>query len=340
MPRSSWSITRRIRAAALSAVVLGTVVFNAPATGAQPVVARPSAQTQTPTVSLGDVTVQREGHGAWVAFTSSEPTSATVSARLLAQAPTQPTRPGVPPRVQDVQAGGLDPGILSNSAPNSGPLTYERQHRLHVPNLASNTAYTVQVAAATSSGQRVTRSVQVTTLKERVRVTLRQIQIDDDGDLVGAGEPLWVAAVDWTGGTFNGCYPNNGAMCQHGSWREGIIVPRTRAGGSLTWLFAEENFDTFPDTFTLRATAEEDDLVPGGLLDCVANFNGCPFQGHGTVQWRVPQGVEFASTSVSVGASDTLGGFQSQLQFTFELLYDNASYPVTRRNIPSTTWWD
>jgi hypothetical protein len=188
--------------------------------------------------------------------------------------------------------------------------------------------------------------VDFTTAKARVRIRLEQITITADGDgwLSGVGEPLWVAQVHWAGGTFDGCFPNNGAMCQYGSWGEGTIAPRNVAGRTLTWLFAEENFDTFPTEFTLAATVEEDDLIPGAsILECVSELlsgGGCPFQGHGMMPpWRVPQGVEFASTPVSISANDVHVGFYSTLLFTFELFYDGLSYPVIRRNIPQTTWW-
>ncbi|MGH2584159.1 MAG: fibronectin type III domain-containing protein, partial [Dehalococcoidia bacterium] len=74
--------------------------------------------------------------------------------------------------------------------------------------LSSNTTYTIFVRATNPAGQQITVQQDFTTLKQRVRVTLREINITDDGDWFGDGEPGWVVTLAWPGGSVGGCFPN------------------------------------------------------------------------------------------------------------------------------------
>ena len=81
------------------------------------------------------------------------------------------------------------------------------------------------------------------------------------------------------------------------------------------------------------------DLDPGGgFLECIRQ-GACPFGGDDspTTSWRVPQGVEWASTPTSLRVADLGAGWDSTVVFTFELFHDNLSYPADR-NTPSSTW--
>ncbi|HZQ35205.1 MAG TPA: hypothetical protein VFD32_04680 [Dehalococcoidia bacterium] len=254
------------------------------------------------------------------------------------------------------EAAALPTGAEGGSAPPDGaihpgfvlaPSSYVTTHAYSVANLTANTGYTLTVEAATLDGQRATTSASFTTLKRRVRVTLREIDISDDGDLIGDGEPLWLIALNYksaTGGegAVGACYPlPPGSICEAGSYGEGRFFPRAGDGQFLAWTFAEENFDQFPDTFNLSVEAHEDDFIPftGALVDMLQNClaNGCSFTAAIDGLWPVPQDVEWASTAASIKGDDPVGGLHSTLVFTYELFHDNLSYPA-ERNAPSSTW--
>jgi hypothetical protein len=220
---------------------------------------------------------------------------------------------------------------------------YAAAHAHKLTGLRSNTAYTVTVTATTRDNRTATAQTAFTTLKQRLRVTLREITITNDGDgfLSGDGEALWTVGLDWAGGAVAGCFPNTdvgfGGVCQHGSYGEGRIFPLNNHGQTLVWLFAEENFDRFPDALTIRTTADEDDWVPGvNILECAARAD-CAFPKESdSRQWHAPRGLEWASTPIRLTAFDN-PLFESFLTFTVDLFHDNLSYP-SERNAPSSTW--
>ena len=218
--------------------------------------------------------------------------------------------------------------------PTSG---YQGEYRVRLLSLQSNTTYEVAVYATNGDGQ-TSATTRFTTPKQRVRVTLREINITEDGDSFWMnGEPSWQAGLEWAGGTAGGCYPNNGNICETGSHSEGRIFPKNYLGQPLMWLFAEENFDRMPDAFTLTVEGNEYDLVPlGPLVDIIEHgprfgSPSAPFE------WQVPARQEWASTPAFLTASKVSQGFQSTMAFTFELFYDNLSY-TSARNMPQSTW--
>ncbi len=283
------------------------------------------------------IAVQPFGTRAEVTVTTSLPTviHSTVTAAGEATVPPSDAGAGTPPD------GGIEPGFVL------APSSYVTTHAYTVANLTANTAYTLNVEATTLDGQRSAASASFTTLKRRVRVTLRTIDISDDGDLFGDGEPLWLMALHYKRaaggeGAVGACYPlPPGSICEAGSYGEGRVFPRASDGQFLAWTFAEENFDQFPDTFNLSVEAHEDDFVPftGALVDLLQNClaSGCSFTAALDGLWTVPHDAEWASTTVSLKANDPVGGLHSTLVFTYELFHDNLSYPAAR-NAPSSTW--
>src|SRR5262249_11650518 len=178
---------------------------------------------------------------------------------------------------------------------------YTRLHERKLMGLTSNTTYNVTVTAQTQAGQTYTTTTSFTTAKKRVRVTLESIDITDDGDWFGNGEPLWFVMPIWNGGSgagqFHGendgafCYPNDYGKCKYGSFGEGRFTPlNSNTDRALQFIFAEENFDRFPSSVALQAWAKENDALGGAwLLEGLSG--GCPVGDDPALrEWRRPPG--------------------------------------------------
>jgi hypothetical protein len=295
-------VRRALLGAGLALAALAPAAFGGPVADAQPA---------PPTLS--PLRVQAFGTEATVAFTSSEPVAVTITH--------QPTGGGQP----TTQAWDI----------------YTTTHETTLTGLASNTQYQVSVTAMTRDGRRTNGAANFYTAKKRVRVTLREINITRDGDAWWSnGEPAWLVRLQWAGGEVAGCFPNNGNVCEVGSYGEGRFVPRNYLGQPLTWIFAEENFDAMPAALGISADAKEFDFVPivGGVLDFLER--GPSFETPGSSsgvdeEWHVPAGQDFASTAIVLSAGNE--EFKSTTAFTFELFHDNLSYPAAR-NSPLSTW--
>jgi hypothetical protein len=315
-------IARIVTAAAVASAVCAATALGGPAAGASS--APPSLDAAEP-LSMS-IVVQPFGTRATVKVYTSPATVLTSSTKVLG-------------------AAGAGP---AHATPIPGPVNYQTLHEYTVPDLTSNTRYELTVVATTQDGATATGSATFTTLKQRVRVTLREINITDDGDWIGDGEPFWEIYVLHGKGSFgdgvaNSCFPlpTNG-KCKPGSYDEGRIFPRNSAGQFLTWTFAEENFDRHPDTFYLVVNGHEEDEFP--LLSDLANSlqqcldgNFCDFDSKLGEPWKVPQGMEFASKGVVLTANGFDGGMYATMTFTYELFHDNLSYP-SARNSPFSTW--
>ena len=349
---------RLIGALMLAAAVLGTAMLGVPTASADPGPTRiiPAANgtiaVQGPPISA--VTVLAFGHEATLSFTTAEPSEVTVThtpatGRAVAGLTPAATIPAITPATTPAGAFRAPTGVLSEPTNQHVFRQYTTTHQVKLTGLTSNTAYNVSVVAETQAGQKHTAEVRVVTAKQRVRVTLREINITDDGDLdvptpfgdiERAGDPRWVVGLTWTGGSVGSCFPIG---CSYGSYTGGRIFPRNSAGDSLTWLFAQENFDTLPARFELHTYTEEDDGVLGTLgaviVDC---YNPAAFAcslGHtDIVYWQMPQRVEASSTTVTVRGVDEITCFESVLTFTFDTFHDQLSYPAPKRNAPSSTW--
>ena len=333
-------VQRLLLTAGLAAAVLGSALVTVSPAGADPPKPGQRAATPTPIPGAGPLTLPRD------------PKPVTTSA---------PAAPLTLDRVDITEVGGAqatlvvrgsDPTIMSytlrrvdgagDSTAGLPSSTYLAEHRAGLSNLKSNTTYEVAVYATNAAGQNAIATKRFTTSKQRVRVTLREINITDDGDWIGDGDPTWFLRLEWAGGKTGGCYPNNGNICETGSHGEGRIFPRNYRGQFLSWTFAEENFDTMPVAFKLSAAAQEYDLVPilPNALNCINLTGQCGYGSdlsYVTETWQVPAGREWASTPVSVHAYDGGKGFDSTMTFTFELFHDNLSYP-SARNTPQSTW--
>jgi hypothetical protein len=325
------------RRRALAALALAGALLCMVATGANPSQPRAIAADGPLTVSIS---VQPFGTRAAVKVTTSLPTVLHSAAAPVGSAP---------PPMSAVDGGGTSGGIHPGFV--LSPSSYVTTHEYTVADLTDNTTYTLTVQGATLDGQTTGASVNFTTLKQRVRVTLREIDITDDGDFIGDGEPLWVIGVNYKRGDGSGtgmvgaCYPvppGGDGICQAGSFGEGRLFPRASDGRFLSWTFAQENFDQFPNMFDINVDAMEEDFIPivGAIADFFQECNpisGCGFSASPATDWQAPQGVEWASQAVTIKGDDLGGGLHSTLIFTYEMFHDNLSYP-SARNTPSSTW--
>ncbi|MGH2586833.1 MAG: hypothetical protein ACRDJE_18100 [Dehalococcoidia bacterium] len=134
------------------------------------------------------------------------------------------------------------------------------------------------------------------------------------------------------------CYPNDYDHCEYGKFGEGSITPRNSIGGALMIVLPEENFDRFPSTIGLKVWAKEDDAIGGAkIFECLTT--GCPVgDAAAEYEWRVPQGVESATHTITLIHNPTAGG-QSTVQeqpvhatthtFTLTGLTSNTRYDVS-----------
>jgi hypothetical protein len=335
-------LKRLLLAGGLALGVLATAALGGPSAAAQPAPGSqgmPSICPQTGCMAapIHNVQVKPLGTQATLTFNTLEP-----SFVVLEHTPLTTTATLTASRGQRAQAAD---GTPMSKPVTPRPASYATTHEHKLTGLASNTTYNVVVTAHTQSGQKHTTTTSFTTLKKRVRVILQSIDIKDDGDWVGDGEPMWTVTPVWDGGSFVSpksgraagfCYPHGGSenVCKYGEFGEGRHTPRNPKGKALSFVFAEEDFDRFPSTITLHASAEEDDATP----DIVCTFSPAPDDGD-KVEWRVPQGVEGAYQLLTVRGDDSCAGFESVLTFSVELLHNNAPYPPALPNSPSVTWW-
>src|SRR5215208_20680 len=211
-------VRRFILGAGLALAALAPAALGGPTT---------DAQAAPPTLS--PLRVQALGTEATVSFTSSEPVALTITH--------QPT-------------GG--PISQSRAQVRSA---YATSHEVKLAGLTSNTAYTVIITGSTSDGRLATVQSSFTTAKKRVRITLESIDITNDGDWIGDGEPFWVVSLRYAGGSTGGCFPRSQLGCEQGKYGEGRFTPLNADGKALQFVLAEENFDRFPETVSLRASA-------------------------------------------------------------------------------------
>jgi hypothetical protein len=207
-------------------------------------------------------------------------------------------------------------GGIATDGGTPPPADYRKEHTIRLTGLQSNTTYEVTVNAGTPDGRSAVARETFKTLPARVRVTLEEINVEDDGDGIfrGDGDPRW--EMDLTlGGKL--CYPIKcGTFGNHG---EGRFVPRDPAGNRLTWQLFEEVFQGLPDTLTISVKAEEDDGAISGSPSQISTQ---------TATWRVPRGVESASSRVQVRGDQASRDFRSVLTFTFELFHDSTPYVI------------
>jgi hypothetical protein len=345
MIRFSASFRRPLILSALAFGILAPGLWGVPAAGADPAPPRNAATAPLAVV----IAVQPFGTKATAKVTTSLPTVLNVSTRAAGAGPAAAAGPAWPSTAAG--DGGATHGGAITPTYVLSPANYMTAHEDTLTGLTSNTRYEVTVVATTQDGQSATATATFTTLKQRVRVTLREINITDDGDWIGDGEPLWQIGLKYKrsdgvggAGTAGTCFPVTTSVCQAGSYSEGRFFPRNSAGQFLTWTFAEENFDHAPDMFDLDVKAEEWDFVPGAgaladfLQECFPLLGGpCGFSSSPDASWKVPQGVEWASQAVTLKADDMGGGLHSTMTFTYELFYDNVKYPAMH-NQPSSTW--
>jgi hypothetical protein len=350
----SWT-TRFVLAASLAGAMLGSTVLPAPAAGTDPgtVVTHPITAAPVTAIlpALSDVSVQPSGTQATITFTTASPATASVSVKPadVSEAATLHTTGAI--------AGRLPTAMESLTGPTAAP-DYETAHTLHLSNLKSNTAYQATVTAQTKDGTQLSQQVTFSTAKERIRVTVDSIDITDGGQLIGDPSPLWLMGVQWGAGytyrpTVNGqastCFPTNGdrpvysggsktgdviseGLCQNGSYGDGTFQPTDTYGKPLSWVFAEENFDAMP-TY-LQVSASVDVSTGWDVIDGLNNLTA-PSSVQSSNSWQVQQGVEYASKTLPVTATD--GNFISSVTFKVELFYDNLSYTPSH-NQPTNPW--
>jgi hypothetical protein len=348
MPDFQSSAKRLVVAAGLAAAVVGVTALGGTAARADPPRPVPVA-VGTFTQTISALRVQAGGTEATVSFTTAEPTLVSIDHKRAGTTATLPSQL-LGTRPLDAVRAPLAGGAVATAGVTAPLTTYKTAHQIPLKNLESNTTYDVSVVATTQSGEQLRAQTQFTTHKQRVRITLESINVRDDGDLIGDGEPLWFVEHTWSGGRPGRpgtspsyprplCYPNTYGRCEYRDFDEGRITPRSTTGEPLTVVFAEENFDRFPTTVGLRIWAKEDDAIGGAwIIECLSD--GCPV-GEDTVrhEWNVPQGVESASQRVTLRGDDSSTGFESELTFHFEMFHDDKPYPWHSRNLPSNTWF-
>jgi hypothetical protein len=218
-------------------------------------------------------------------------------------------------------------GGVATTGDSPSPASYKTNHQLLLKPLKSNTTYDVFVAATTQSGQRLTASARFTTHKLRVRVTLEDINVENDGDTDYAiiasndAEPRYV--MDLTPG-WQQCFPYN-CGSYAGDVKEGRFIPRDPSGNRLGWLLHEEVYQGLLSELTISVRTFEDDVNLTGA--CVGE--GCDLNDNrvASATWRRPQGVESHSSRVQVRGDDG-DGYRSVLTFTFEVFHDDTPYII------------
>jgi hypothetical protein len=319
MPDYRTLVHRLIAGAGLAAVVFGATAISAPSANADPIpqrgvpaAARPGATTTAPLSIEMQVSPGGTQANVYVRPTNSELIAVSHSVRRVNGGGT------VAPPIR-IPLDGIRAPITGGVATIDGvlsPADYRKEHTIRLTGLQSNTTYEVTVNAATPDGRTAVARQTFTTLKARVRVILEEITIEDDGDGIfrGDGEPRW--EMDLTlGGKL--CYPIKcGSFGNHG---EGRFVPRDPAGNRLTWKLFEEVFNGLPDVLTMSVKAEEDDGAISGSPSQISTQ---------TAVWRVPRGVETASSRVQVRGDQASRDFKSVLTFSFELFHDDTPYVI------------
>ena len=277
------------------------------------------AQPAPPFVKLDVIEVR--GHAATVFVTGTAPIAITHTVQPVAGAGSStPTRSIRGPLAGDVTSprGG---GAAATRDPQPAATNYQTQHRLDLTGLQSNTAYELVVTATAekpNDKQTTVARQRFSTLKERLRITLDEINIEDDGDgfFTGDGEPRWEVDLKYVNSNAAMlCFPNPSNCKQYGSYGEGRIIPRV-GGQPLSWLLAEE-VSPLPNDLTITVRAFEDDVMLTGA--CIGD--DCEKTRPASVTWRRPQGVESATERVLV-RGDNGEGFKSVLTFKFEVFHD------------------
>jgi hypothetical protein len=337
-------------AAGVAGTLLGGAALHVPAAGADsgrpllPIAAAPSGggagtttapgsnpSGSTAPLVLSAISFDPGGTEAWVSFTSSQPTSAWVTAK-----PASVVAPDAPVATHPGGSGGPPPLVPPSTS-----------HRVQLTNLKSNTTYVTTVLAETPDGVSVTQQAQFTTLKERVRITAESVDITQGAAVYGDNTVMWTFDVKWgpasgyhppsANGATSTCYPSTdsgspqGGICQSASHGDGSLQVRNNYGQPLSWIFAEENFDFMPSTFAFDGTATDTDL-----LTYPRNYTpGCP---PGPDNGDVPQGVESATKTITICVNDPSSQLNTTVTFRLDLFYDNASYPARQRNAPTDPW--
>jgi hypothetical protein len=278
-----------------------------------------SAQAAAPP-TLSPFQIKATGTQAGIAFSSSEPVTVSFDYRPAAALTAAPAQP-------------LTAGIIATNDPRFTPY-YGTTHNLRLTDLRSNTPYTVVVTARTRDNRTATAQANFTTARKRVRLVLDEITITEDGDWFGQGEPTWYWSVFWAGGSSGGCFPNTtpsgvehlSGVCQAGGYGEGTFVPRNDRGEKLALTFAEENFPTMPETFSLSARSSEEDLIDP-VIWLVSQIGNEFTPVHGRIPVTVPQDKEWSSTPITLRPHCDECSMESTMLFRIDVFHDNVPYP-------------
>jgi hypothetical protein len=324
--------------------------------------ANPAVTTNLPTTvaiapALSTVSVQPGGTDAWVTFTSTVPSTARVEVQQAGLKNIDPVMvaSGTEPAGHHPIGGVGSPVATSVGAVNaSDPVApvYETTHKLHLTNLKPGTSYHASVSASTQAGDQLSSQVRFDTLQERVRITVDTIDLQHGGALFGDNTVWWYLGVSWGGtgyqpvsaqGSVTTCFPSNDSgdpmervvgVCQTGSYGDGTFVPLNNRQHHLSWVFAQENFDVMPTTFTVSGAADEQDFFSPGEPNPEYTGRGCLPKATTTV----PVGMGAQSTTISVCGDDLNTTFQSLVTYRVEVFYDNAVYQAPGRNAPTSPW--
>ncbi len=262
MTSSSTFAKRFIAAAALAAAVLGATTLRVPTAGAdtpKPPIGTIAPLEVLPTIS--PVRVEAGGMEATISFTTSVPTTASISHRPVSAVAPRQLPAGVAAVVSPLRTSQIT--LAAATAPLHQIETLSTSHQFKLTGLTPHTAYDVAVTATTETGQQLSGQTSLKMAPTRYSITVESITITDDGDgyFSGDGEPQWHVMPIWDGKSFANaiedgsfCFPyvpSNGtkpAQCTYGSYSTGTFTPRNHRNEPLMIVFSEENFDHFPST--------------------------------------------------------------------------------------------
>ena len=318
---------------AIVVMALAATDVTIPAVNADPLPPgwRPPASNLQPSVTNLRVT----DVGGTTARVSFETPRETVPCFHITVAPSASKRPG--PNSGPTSTDGIGTSVQSaDPGCDTETKRYRTSHNKVFTRLTSNTTYLVQVSATTAGGESYTGELRFMTHKKRIKVSLKQIYVSDDGDFFGKGEPIWVFRVLWEGGGVFDCYPLD---CSEGSTSEGTIFPRNADGQRPAFILAEENFATLPRSLRLVAQGFEKDTVniplPCGIPPpCDPSWSGSQ-----PSIWAVPQGAENAAEELRLHVVTTSSAFDSAATLVLEVFHDDRTYtPNVRHPGVYSTW--
>ena len=306
--------------------------------GAGSVTPPPRSPSITDTV-FNNLRITPQGTTATITFTTTQSVRAGASYNATSgtAAPAQPVV-GASSPAGPVTINGQPPAKApeGDSPGFTGFITPQgTSHTITLTGLKSNTHYTTRIWIDNGAGAQA-QSTEWTflTLKRRIKITFPSAHITDNGDIIGAGEPLWTFEVSWAGGQWSSCYPYDKEAAHAGATTYQCFPGDTSdvdsasnyyftnsSGGQVGFILPEENFGgALPTTLMIRIPVEEYDIIPFPFgLPSSWGANGA-----------TPVDVSQSGAQIIVLDSNNVSeGFYSTVTVKIEVYYDKTTYPAT-----------